>query len=617
MEDVRKNIKELIEKASRSLQMETVSFSIDHPTQSEHGDYATNVALVLAKTANAKPRELAIKIVQAIEQKIPDYLEKIEIAGPGFINFYLSKKFFVETLSSINMQGKEYGKSEQQKQELVFVEHSQPNTNKPLHIGHLRNSILGMSYVHLLKTAYERVQSTNINNDRGIANIKAMWAFLIFGKKDQQENIEDLVIKSSWKEVLEQWLKEPTLWRSPEEKDFARQGRGDYFVGEFYVQAETYGENNLTGVKAKKDWAEMLQTWEDDQTSSHEAIRKLWKVLNDWFYKGSRITMRRLGVEFTLPEEYESELYKRGKVLIEEALKGHPEVVRLPDNAIQIKLEKFGLPDKILVRRDGTAIYMTFDIELTRKRVQELGMEKGYWVVGSDQDLYFKQLFATCEVLGLSAREKLHHLSYGMVRLTTGKLSSRKGRVIYADDVLEMAVGKVSEFVEKSSSLAHASFEEKKEIAEIVGVGAVKYAMLKVDAHSEILFDLEKSVSLQGNSGPYIQYTYTRALSVLEKAGEKKIDGLADGFEPVDLQPIEKMLYQFPEVVHRAVDELAPHHVCTYLFEVAQAFNSFYAEQSILNAGTETQHRVLLTSAVATVIKNGLSLLGISTPGKM
>lgn len=615
------DIQLLVQKTLKELKLPSDTVQVSLTNDAAHGEYATNTALILAKKLQTKPIELANKITQQLMAKKPDYLEKIEIAGPGFINFFISKKYLLTVLYDIRREGERYGTTKEKAKDIVFIEHSQPNTNKPLHIGHLRNAVLGMSLVHLFGTAYQTIESTNINNDRGIANIKGMWAYLFFGKNLQSIYDPAESLHYTWKDLVEEWWSNKTAWKTPSSPEFEKPGKGDYFIGKFYVVADGMGEHKEVGEKVKKDWTEMLQAWENEGDSYHERIFKLWEVLNAWFYVGSRKTMNRLGVVFTLPEEYESKLYMNGKRHIEEALKkGIPQVVKLKDGAIQAKLESFGLPDKILVRRDGTAIYMTFDVELTRKRVQELNMDKGIWVVGSDQELYFKQLFAVCEILGLATREKLHHFSYGMVRLTSGKLSSRKGRVIYADDVLDAAVAAAKQLVDENEALSLVTPEEKQQIAEIVGVGAVKYAMLKLDPKSEILFDIENSVSLQGNSGPYLQYAALRAQSVLNKAKQdiQKVAIVQD----VELEDSEvkilRTLLKYQEVVRNAVEKYAPHDICTYLFLLAQEFNGFYASSSILNASENKRPlKLALTGAVRQVLHNGLGLLGIDIPSHM
>lgn len=608
-----------------ALSKEGVSLSapkVERPADPAHGDFSTNCALAAAKSIKISSRELATKIVQHILAENSPYLEKVEAVGPGFINFYLSKKYFNEMLLDTLKKPESFGSPLERVQKRIFVEHTQPNTNKPLHVGHLRNAVLGMTLVRLLDTAFLGVESTNINNDRGIANIKGMWAFLRLGRESVGQSLNSEVLTPSWSSVLADYVSHPEQWTTPEHwSDEKRRGRGDFFVGHFYVLADRAGEDDSYGEAVKRDWAEMLQAWENTQDPAHAHIRTLWRVMNDWFYKGSAITLSMLGVRFTLPEEYESALYLRGKSVIEQALaSGAPGFEHLPDGAIQVKLQdRFGLPDKILVRRDGTAIYMTFDIELTRKRMQEMGAEECIWVVGSDQELHFKQLFAICELLGLVPTQKnLRHYSYGMVRLPEGKLSSRKGLVVYADDVLETAIERAREVMRSNLDKLSLSESEQDSVAFAVGIGAVRWAMLKVDAKSDIVFDLERIVSLEGNSGPYVQYAYARARSVLRKAAEQGLGGTAhtvSATEPVSR--VERVLAQFPFVMERAVADLAPHELCTYLFELAQTFNSFYAQTHILGSGEAQAHRLAVTEATATALRNGLTVLGIEAVERM
>lgn len=613
------NIQLVIKDALRNVSCPQIDAFVQVPTFQNHGDYTTNVSLILAKQMKKKPMDLATEITQEIQKNLPDFLEKVECIHPGFINFFVSKKYLFDVLSTIRNKGEKYGENQVKAEDVVFIEHTQPNTNKPLHIGHLRNAILGMSIVHMYRTQYGHVESTNINNDRGIANIKGMWAYLFFGQElKNNEDYDPAVAREfEWQNVLDTWTDEPQRWKTPLSEEFER-GKGDYFVGKFYVVADGMGENEVVGEKVKGDWAHMLKAWEEETDPYHEKILHLWKRMNDWFYQGSRGTMDRLGVVFSIPEEYESLLYKKGKIHIEKALKEHTKnIVRLEDGAIQAKLADYNLPDKILVRRDGTAIYMTFDIELTRKRVQEMGMDRGIWVVGSDQELYFKQLFAVCDILKLSTPDKLYHFSFGMVRLTSGKLSSRKGRVIYADDVLDVAVQAAQELIDANDSLSAYTPEQRKEVAECIGVGAVKYSILKIDPKSEILFDVSSSVTLQGNSGPYVQYTVVRAQSVIDKSGKdiKKLNLSNTVVMNEQESSLVRMLSQYPEVIQRATVQHAPHDICTYLFELAQTFNAFYTKTPILKAENDGQSfRLVLCSASCTVLTHGLGLLGISVP---
>lgn len=618
---VSEDIISAVRKALVQLDFPADMVPLQTPTLKEHGDYATSVALALAKKIGRKPYDLATDVTQTIEKEKYDFLERIEVVKPGFINFFVSKKYLLDTLLDIRTKGEEYGQLQKKRKDVVFIEHSQPNTNKPLHIGHLRNAVLGMSLVHSFRAVYETVESTNINNDRGIANIKGMWAYLFYGEELKASYEPERAKRMEWRKTLQSWSADGKGWKTPDSEEFERRGKGDYFVGKFYVVADGMGEDVRVGEKVQKDWTEMLKAWENDADPDHDRIFALWERLNAWFYEGSRLTMNRLGVRFTLPEEYESALYKKGKEHIEKAVKkGIPSIVRLDDGAIQAKLLGYNLPDKILVRRDGTAIYMTFDVELTRKRVRQLGMDKGIWVVGADQELYFKQLFAVCELLSLAPADKLHHFSYGMVRLKSGKLSSRKGRVIYADDVLDVAVEAARKLVDENASLNALSEDEKQEVAESVGVGAVKYAMLKLDPKSEILFDVGNSVSLQGNSGPYLQYTAVRTASVLVKSQESpeslRIEEGVEAGEPENA--VLRILFKYPEVVAESVEKYAPHNICTYLYQLAQSYNAFYTSCPILTAEPQLRSlRLLLTYAVLHVMRNGLGLLGIRAPNVM
>ncbi len=631
------HIKTLIDEALKAIEMPKVNFGVEPTTNVQFGDYSSNVAMILfadvKKTGDPKgvvtfsnPRELAQLLVDQLQKRLPATISKIEIAGPGFINFYLDQSYFLSELEYILEQGEKYGVRPKEKAETIYIEYPGPNTNKPLHVGHLRNSITGLSLVGLLTAGGEHVVSTNINNDRGIANIKGMWGYLAAGREITKEQASAPTTVSmqpiDWKATLAEWVQQPSIWIQPEQFKI----KSDHWVGVFYIIGDNAYE---THESVKETMAEMLLAWE----SGDEQVRKLWQYMNDWFYEGSGRTLQRLGMGSSL-QEYESQLYADGKNIIVAAANGELDgrekgkisqhFKHLDNGAIQAILEPFGLPNKILVRGDGTAIYMTFDIELTRKRTQTYGMDRGIWVVGADQELHFKQLFTICEFLGYGKKEQWRHYGYGMVILPEGKMSSRKGRVVFADDVLEMAVEKAQQAMAESNVAKDISQAERDQIAEKVGIGAVKYAILSYGAQSEIKFDVNSAVSFEGKSGPYIQYTYARCQSVLRKAGidsdnnsGSKDAEIMAGDLNTEERALARILSLYPEVLQRAANELAPHLLCTYAYEVAQIFNFFYHEHTILNEEKQRAVRLALTQATAIVLKNALGVLTIEMPERM
>lgn len=586
--NITNNIISLIAQSAAKHQINTNIELDSNPVQ---GDYSSNIALRAFSKGNEawnSPRQLAEKLVASMEK--PDFVEKIEIAGPGFINFYIdpnsAEKFF----------SPEFSNSEKS----AIIEYMQPNTNKPLHVGHLRNAILGKSLINLLKKVGWDIKAATINNDRGLHIIKSMWAYLMEGSTP---------IKGDWRQVLNTWESNPSDWPTLENNSLGI-NKGDFFVGHFYVLADKSADDDAV----VKQWQEMLLSWENKTDPDHKAIRKLWKQMNAWFYDGATESYKLLDVSFDDGHvAYESEIYEAGKQLI---LDGVEKGIfkKLPDGAVLANLEgKFKLPNKILLRKDGTGIYMTFDIELTRQRSQS-GTDLIIWVVGNDQELYFKQLFAVCELLGYGDKNKFHHFSYGMVRLPEGKMSSRKGTVIYADEVLGAAIEKAKEVMETSGVGKDLSTEEKEKISKEVGIGAVKFTMLSYDPKSEIAFDLEKSVTFEGDSGPYVQYAHARCQSVLNKVGNKAVDSVSteEQWHPAESELARKLI-KIGSVIERAASEYSPHFLTTYLLELAQDFGRFYNQCPILG----NKRREMLTKQTKQTLALGLSILGISAPEKM
>ena len=611
---------------------------LEMPDREEFGDYSSNVAMQLFsqnKEQNTKdkdsksPRELAEKIIEKLKQdkELQEVVDKIEVAGPGFINFWLKREVLIQNLQEIIYRKKDYGEVLKKSVKKVIIEHTQPNTNKPNHIGHLRNSLLGMSLVRLYSAIGYDVVSTNVNNDRGIANIKGMWAYLMFGRdvtRTVLDKPQDYVPGniSNWKDILNDWNNNPDIWKKPEDFNL----KPDVWVGKFYIIGNNLYKDNES---VKEQMYEMLRFWEE----SNEKVLKLWKKMNGWFYEGSWQTLKRIGVSLDV-QEYESELYKKGKEIVVNAInRGVKSFSKLESGAVQVNLEQYGLPNKILVRSDGTAIYMTFDIELTRKRSQDMGMDFGIWVVANDQILHFQQLFAICQLLGFGTRDKWHHLAYGYVFLPEGKMSSREGRLVTIDELLDSSVAKARN-IRQEAGLVKVKSKKHDKVDEVVGLGAVTYSMLNQNPMKDMVFNMDNSVSFEGNSGPYIQYTYARARSVTRKAGITT--GKAD---EVFQLPITNFQYEinaeelsllrhfirFSEIISMSAKNYSPNILCNYLYDLASKFNLFYQKHGILedkSVRVEEQEsvrnfRLVITLAIGQILKNGLNLLGIQAPERM
>jgi arginyl-tRNA synthetase len=520
---------------------------------------------------------------QSGQSKVEEFqkseLEKIE-AKNGFINFYLSPKFLVSQMQEVLEKREKYGQIHSIADTLqrsstavrkIVIEIVSPNINKPLHIGHLRNAALGMSLANLYKANGWQVIKDEINNDRGLHIMKAAYGYLLFGQLNP-------VKTQDWQELLDLWLANPKLFKTPKSEN----QKPDYFVGSYYV----LGEKFLTESEelANKQLSEMLQAWE----AGEKNIWKLWEVMGGWVHEGIDATYKRIGVAHD-KKWYEHKLYQEGKAVIADGVKKGL-LEKLPDGAIQANLEEYGLANKILVRRDKTAIYMTFDIALTKHKVSQFKADKYVWVVGNDQIDHFKRLFAIFDLLKMGKIDQFYHLAYGMVRVPGGKMSSRLGNVILADDLLD----KVKEATAKLNP----------QTAEEVAVGAVKYALLKVDPMIDVVFDLDKSVALDGDSGVYLQYTFARARSVIrrsENSDNQKIQktGMSENSDKSDnlkfrnsgalsflISPEElailRFLPRFPEVVEAAAVQYSPNLLCTNLFELAKKFNNLYNNCPIL-----------------------------------
>lgn len=575
-------IKKTIEDALTTLKFSTVDFVVEHPENEAFGDYSTNVAFILSESNKKPPFETAEEIAKSIKIKSP--ISKIKVEKPGFINFWLEENSLVESLIKIVAEGKNYGASREGLDQTWLIEHTSPNPNKSMHLGHLRNNVLGMALSNIWKFMGIKVIRDCVDNDRGIAIAKLMWGYLKFARKDNKE-ITD----------INYWQSHQNEWQTPKEK----KEKPERFMDELYVKgSKDFDEFETSEEQVRK----IVINWE----KGHSATKDLWSKVLSFVYEGQRETLQRLGSSWD-KVWHESDHYKLGKELVNEGLKGGI-FKRLEDGAILSNLEKYNLSDTILIKNDGTSLYITQDLALTKLKKQEFSPTKMFWVVGPDQSLALKQLFAICKQLGVGKLEEFNHLSYGYMSVKgTGKMSSRLGNVVYIDDLIDLAK---KEILKKTTD---------NKIAEKVAVGAVKYSILRVGRTTDTMFDFETSLSFEGDSGPYLQYTYTRCKSVLgnvKELNKSAVDLLEIG---KDEQKILKHIYKFPEIVEKAGLEFSPNLVCLFLFELAKRYNTFYARNSILKADTESQKnfRILLTKATSQTLKNGLLLLGIESPDKM
>ena len=576
--------------------------------QKTRSDFEGNLTLVtfpLLKTSHKKPEDTA--------QDIGEYLKKNCKAVAdfnvvkGFLNLVIAQAAWTGLLNDINADEKFGEKPVTEESPLVMIEYSSPNTNKPLHLGHVRNNLLGWSLAQIMEANGNKVVKTNIVNDRGIHICKSMLAWQKWGNGITPEKAGK---------------------------------KGDHLIGDFYVLFDKhfkeeckqlqkqYEEEGMTADEAKekaeheapliKEAHDMLVKWENNDPE----IRGLWEMMNNWVYAGFDETYKALGVGFD-KIYYESNTYLVGKKKVEEGLtKGL--FIRKDDNSVWADLTDEGLDQKLLLRKDGTSVYMTQDIGTAEMRFNDFPIDKMIYVVGNEQNYHFQVLSILLDRLGFKWGKDLVHFSYGMVELPNGKMKSREGTVVDADDlVASMIVNAKTLSEDKVNKLEGITEEEKDEIARIVGLGALKYFILKVDARKNMLFNPEESIDFNGNTGPFIQYTYARIRSILRKAEAQNITLPTSLSDDAPLNEKEKALIQklndFSVAVAQAGVDYSPSGIANYCYELTKEFNQFYHDYSILNADTEAERitRLMLAKNVAKVIKNGMALLGIEVPERM
>nr|WP_315089918.1 arginine--tRNA ligase [uncultured Prevotella sp.] len=576
--------------------------------QKTRSDFEGNLTLVtfpLLKTSHKKPEDTA--------QDLGEYLKKNCKAVAdfnvvkGFLNLVIAQAAWTGLLNDINADEKFGEKRVTDESPLVMIEYSSPNTNKPLHLGHVRNNLLGWSLAQIMEANGNKVVKTNIVNDRGIHICKSMLAWLKWGNGITPEQAGK---------------------------------KGDHLIGDFYVLfdkhykeeckqlQEQYEKEGMTADEAKekaeheapliKEAHDMLVKWE----ANDPEIRALWEKMNNWVYAGFDETYKALGVGFD-KIYYESNTYLVGKKKVEEGLaKGL--FIRKEDNSVWADLTDEGLDQKLLLRKDGTSVYMTQDIGTAEMRFNDYPIDKMIYVVGNEQNYHFQVLSILLDRLGFKWGKDLVHFSYGMVELPNGKMKSREGTVVDADDlVVSMIENAKSLSEDKVNKLEGITEEEKNEIARIVGMGALKYFILKVDARKNMLFNPEESIDFNGNTGPFIQYTYARIRSILRKAEAQNITLPASLNDDAPLNEKEIALIQklndFGAAVAQAGIDYSPSGIANYCYELTKEFNQFYHDYSILNADTEAEKitRLMIAKNVAKVIKNGMALLGIEVPERM
>ena len=574
------------------VELDTVEFQ---PTRKDFEGDITVVVFPMLRVIKGNPAQIGERIGQYLKENVEEITEFNVVKG--FLNLVIGDSYYLDFFNSIKSE-KTYGIVAERSGDAILVEYSSPNTNKPLHLGHIRNNLLGYSVAEILKASGKKVYKTQIINDRGIHICKSMLAWQKFGKGE-----------------------------TPESTGL----KGDKLVGNYYVAFDKAYKSEVAqmvadGIGQKEaekeaplllEAQEMLRKWEagDPETVS------LWQTMNAWVYEGFDVTYKNLGVDFD-KLYYESNTYLLGKEVVAEGLEKGV-FYKKEDGSVWIDLTEDGLDEKIVLRADGTAVYMTQDIGTAIQRAKDFPDIGGMvYTVGNEQDYHFKVLFLILKKLGYSWAEHLYHLSYGMVDLPSGKMKSREGTVVDADDLMDDMTATAGAISKELGKLEDYSETEKLELYHMIGLGALKYYILKVDPKKRILFNPEESVDFQGNTGPFIQYTYARIQSILRKAED--LQGVVEeGNLLVDLHSREKELIKqiqlFPETVQLAAQNFSPALIANYIYDLVKEFNSFYQNVSILGEPEESKKvlRVQLSKKVGEVIQSGFKMLGIEVPERM
>ncbi len=572
---MQEKIENLIKDALENLNIEFGSISLEHPVDLKMGDYSTNVAMFLAKKLKINPKTLAGKIVKEINKNLLEEILKVEVAGAGFINFYLNREFFINSIKEI-LENKNFGQNKLFENKKVMVEYTQPNPFKPFHIGHLMSNAIGESISRIVEFSGAKTIRANYQGDVGPHVAKAIYELLKSGMPSEDKSIAE---------------------------------KADY-IGDAYAKGNDAYENDE---KAKKEIDEI----------NKKVYNKSDKKINDIYDWGRRITLeafeeiyKTLGTSFNY-YFFESLVAPIGEKIVRENI---GKIFEKSDGAIVFHAEKYDpkLHTRVFITSQGLPTYETKELGLTETKFEKEKLDMSLVITANEQEEYMKVVKKALEVISPEIASKMKHIVHGMMRLASGKMSSRKGNVITGESLILESCAEISEKIKDREFTE----EEKNQISKDVGVSALKYSILKQNIGGNIIYDFEKSISFEGDSGPYLQYSYARANSILEKA---KMENILPGFllndeksEPIPLGDIEKLLYKFPEVVLRSAEEFGPHHIANYLIDIARAFNTYYGNTKIIDKDDmESPYKIALTLAFSIVLKNGLYLLGIKAPERM
>ncbi len=582
----------VVKRATEELYGTSDNIQIQKTRKEFEGDY-TVVVFPLLKASRKSPEATATELGEKIVASTPE-IKSFNVIK-GFLNLAIDSSFWAARFKEI-VETENFGMAPASGR-TIMIEYSSPNTNKPLHLGHVRNNLLGYSVATILKANGHNVIKVNLVNDRGIHICKSMLAWQLYGGGE-----------------------------TPASSGM----KGDHLVGKYYVEFDKHYKEQVKALVAEKGISEdeakkqapimlqaqeMLRKWE----AKDPEVYALWETMNGWVYEGFDVTYKAMGVDFD-KVYYESQTYLLGKSLVEDGLKKGV-FFRKEDNSVWIDLEADGLDQKLLLRGDGTSVYMTQDLGTALSRFEENSLDDMIYVVGNEQNYHFQVLKLVLKKLGYEWSDNIFHLSYGMVELPEGKMKSREGTVVDADDLIADMIGTAREMSDELGKLDGCSEAEAAAICEMVGLGALKYFILKVDPKKTMLFDPRESIDFNGNTGPFIQYTHARIRSILRKAEEAGID--ASTYTNATLLPEEvelvKALAEYPAVVRTAGEQFAPSVIAAYAYDLAKQFNGYYHDHSILKEENEAVRslRLKLAAEVARVIRSAMSLLGINVPERM
>lgn len=570
----------LIKGVLPGLNIEPVDFSIEHPADLDHGDYSTNIALIASKKVGKNPKEVAEDIKKALENMLPDNVERIEIAGPGFINFYLNQKFFSKSIKDILDEGNLYGKNDDLDGKKVTVEFTDPNPFKQFHIGHLMSNTIGESIARLYEWNGADVIRANYQGDVGPHVAKCIWGMMkqSVAFPHDEDSLSDKV----------------------------------KFLGDSYVYgAREYEENpnNKTAIDVLNQ--QIYKYLSGDKDSFDEDLHVMYTKGREWSLEHFEEIYPELGTKFDY-YFFEKDIFQSGQDIVKRELENG--VFEESEGAIVFRGDKYGLHTRVFLNSLGIPTYEAKEIGLAFEKEKKCESDELIVITANEQTEYFKVIQKAIEQFAPEISAKTKHIEHGMMRFKDGKMSSRTGNVVTGESL----ISDLKEVMLEKMSDREMDLQEKKEIAIDVAVGALKYSILRQGPGKNIIFDREQALSTEGDSGPYIQYTNVRANSILKKAEEAGIDVEIGAPDNWSVTPLEKKLYQFPEIVAGAYTDLAPQHLITYVTEVASLFNSFYASTQILDKDDpDTPYKLAITEATQTILTNGLYILGIRVPNKM